>query len=188
MQQPLSPISTPVQRPLTRPLFLVKETREYADQVDRLINATFAANIQSRPVYRYRQHSARVEPLCKIALDPKGTVQGCIRFFKCRLFKEARTVGDAILLGPLSVSSAYRGRGLAHQLIQHSLAEARARRLGPCFVVGDPKIYRKHGFCNATSLNITLEGQDDLRRFLVAELDIGQFSQQLRDSALVPLS
>ena len=126
--------------------------------------------------------------LCKIALDPKGKVQGCIRFFKCGLIKEDGTISDAILLGPLSVSTANRGRGLAHQLIQHSLAEARARRLGPCFVVGDPKIYRKHGFCNATSLNITLEGQDDLRRFLVAELDIGQFSQQMRDSALVPLS
>ena len=133
-------------------------------------------------------HRRGIEPLCKIALDPKGKVQGCIRFFKCGLIKEDGTLNDAILLGPLSVSTANRGRGLAHQLIQHSLAEARARRLGPCFVVGDPKIYRKHGFCNATSLNITLKGQDDLRRFLVAELDIGQFSQQMRDSALVPLS
>ena len=167
---------------------MVKETIEYADQVEKLIDTTFAADIQSRPVYRYRKPSARIEPLCKIALDPKGTVQGCIRFFKCGLIKEDGTLNDAILLGPLSVSTANRGRGLAHQLIQHSLAEARARRLGPCFVVGDPKIYRKHGFCNATSLNITLKGQDDLRRFLVAELDIGQFSQQMRDSALVPLS
>lgn len=187
MIQPLA-TQSPSQKSTSRSLFLVKETIEYADQVEKLIDTTFAADIQSRPVYRYRQHSARIEPLCKIALDPKGKVQGCIRFFKCGLVKGDGTMSDAILLGPLSVSTANRGRGLAHQLIQHSLAEARARRLGPCFVVGDPKIYRKHGFCNATSLNITLEGQDDLRRFLVAELDIGQFSQQMRDSALVPLS
>ena len=45
----------------------------------------------------------------QIALDPKGKVQGCIRFFKCGLIKEDGTLNDAILLGPLSVSTANRG-------------------------------------------------------------------------------
>ena len=95
MPQPLA-MQSPSKKSTRRPLFLVKETIEYADQVEKLIDTTFAADIQSRPVYRYRKPSARIEPLCKIALDPKGKVQGCIRFFKCGLIKEDGTLNDAV--------------------------------------------------------------------------------------------
>ena len=168
-------------------LCLIKESEAHAKQVDRLVELSFSAKIKTRPVYSFRHESARIDPLCKIAIDPLGKVQGCIRFFRCLIARRDRIIDDAIILGPLSISTQYRGQGLAHQLIHRCLAEARARNLGPCFVVGDPKIYRKHGFCNATSLEVTLEGQDDVRRFLVAELKIGQFTSEMQQSTLKPL-
>ena len=168
-------------------LCLIKESSVHAGQVDNLIRLSFPTEINMRPVYKFRHESARIDPLCKIAIDPLGKVQGCIRFFRCLIARRDRIIDDAIILGPLSISTQYRGQGLAHQLIHRCLAEARARNLGPCFVVGDPKIYRKHGFCNATSLEVTLEGQDDVRRFLVAELKIGQFTSEMQQSTLKPL-
>ena len=167
-------------------LCLMKESSVHAGQVDNLIRLSFPTEINMRPVYKFRHESARIDPLCKIAIDSLGRVQGCIRFFRCSISKHDRIVGEAIILGPLSIAAQHRGKGLAHQLIQHSLAEARARDLGPCFVVGDPKIYRKHGFCNATNLQITLDDQDNFRRFLVAELKIGQFTSEMKQSTIKP--
>ena len=63
-------------------------------------------------------------------------------------FATYRLEGDRVLFEHTAVDAAYRGRGLAHQLVEHALAEVRAEgktAVGVCpFVAGvierDPQL------------------------------------------------
>ena len=55
-------------------------------------------------------------------------------------------------LGPISVVPERQGRGVGTQLMEHALAELRARGAAGCVVLGDPSYYCRFGFQAEPSL------------------------------------
>ena len=71
---------------------------------------------------------------------------GCLQFWQVSL---SSSQARAVLLGPLAVDLALRGAGVARGLNQFGLNRAADLGFDLCFVVGEPKLYRRHGFTNA---------------------------------------
>ena len=85
----------------------------------------------------------------------------------------AVTIGGeagAMLLGPLAVAPAYKGRGAGLRLIVASLAEARQLGTRLVVLVGDLPYYARAGFAAAPAGQILLPGPADPARILAAEL------------------
>lgn len=82
------------------------------------------------------------------------------------------TIGGrpAILLGPLAVKPAYKGKGAGKQLVRISLAAAREAGHRVVLLVGDEPYYGPLGFTRLARGAITLPAPADPDRVLVAGL------------------
>ena len=164
--------------PRARPHFITKPQAHHQEQIQRLIVRSFDPEITARPVYRLRSKKSALPSLDRVCVDSNGQITGSLQFYRVAFATPHQDAFEGLrnrmlILGPLAVAARDRGKGIAHKLIERGLHEARARGYGLCFVVGDPKLYRAHGFCNAFGQGFELTGQDDNRRFLVAELEKG---------------
>jgi predicted N-acetyltransferase YhbS len=79
----------------------------------------------------------------------------------------------ALMLGPLSVDPAFRGRGIAAGLVVRSLEAARAAGHGLVVLVGDEPYYRRFGFARVPAGRLVLPGPADAARVLWCELRPG---------------
>lgn len=67
------------------------------------------------------------------------------------------TIGDEpangdeswVALGPISVLPTHQGKGYGRALIEHGLAQMRARGARGCVLIGDPKLYVRFGFVSS---------------------------------------
>ena len=82
------------------------------------------------------------------------------------------TIGGrpSILLGPLAVKTAYKGKGAGKQLVRISLAAAREAGHRVVLLVGDEPYYGPLGFTRLARGAITLPAPADPDRVLVAGL------------------
>ncbi len=88
----------------------------------------------------------------------------------------AVTIGGkpgAMLLGPLAVAPAYKGRGAGLRLILQGLAEARQKGVELVVLVGDLSYYDRAGFAVVPQGRILLPGPADPARVLAVELQPG---------------
>ena len=108
---------------------------------------------------------------------------GCLRFWQVRLHASSLR---AVLLGPLAVELALRGAGVGRGLTQFALNRAADLGFDLCFVVGEPRLYRRHGFTNATWSGITAKAAIPRRRLQVKELWEGSLSQIDAPQTLLP--
>ncbi len=79
----------------------------------------------------------------------------------------------AMLLGPLAVKPAFKGRGAGKQLVRVSIAEARRAGHGIVLLVGDLPYYGPLGFGQLPAYAVMLPAPVDPDRVLVAELKPG---------------
>ena len=82
----------------------------------------------------------------------------------------------ALLLGPLTVEPAFRGKGIGAELVRASLAAARAGGHALVVLVGDEPYYRRFGFLRAPPGRLAMPGPVDPARLLVCELAPGAFA------------
>ena len=84
-------------------------------------------------------------------------------------------IGDApaLMLGPLTVDPAFRGRGIAAGLVSRSLDAARASGHGLVMLVGDEPYYRRFGFTRTPAGRLVMPGPVDAARVLWCELVSG---------------
>ncbi len=120
--------------------------------------------------YRLREHVAPDFALSCVALV--GTL-----LVGANLMTPVRAgEADALLLGPLTVDPAFRNRGIARRLMDHSLEAARGAGHAIVFLVGDEPYYGRAGFKRVPSGRLTFPGPVDPARLLYRELIEGAFA------------
>jgi predicted N-acetyltransferase YhbS len=137
--------------------------------VERLIDAGFGPGRFAKTAYRLREGVAPDGRLSFVAENPKThELLGAVRFWPV-------IVGDrpALLLGPLAVDPALRGRGIGIALMQRGIEEARALGYESVVLVGDEPYYAKVGFKILKSRQIRFPGPVDGKRLLGLALKEG---------------
>ena len=143
------------------------------DAMERLLFQAFGPKRKDLPSYQLRT-GAPLNRLSWVARAPEGRVLGCLRFWQVTFNPLER---PAVLLGPLAVDLALRGHGVARQLTRFGLNRATDLGFELCFVVGEPRLYRRFGFTNAAWSRISTDAPIPPRRLQVLELTKGILSQ-----------
>jgi predicted N-acetyltransferase YhbS len=122
----------------------------------------------ARTAYRVREG---VAPVASLALTGwlDGRLIAGIRFTSIKI----GVVGNALLLGPLVVDPAHKGKGYGKALAGEGLARAKGQGFGLVLLVGDMPYYGRLGFVAVPSGQITLPGPVDPARLLANELSPG---------------
>jgi predicted N-acetyltransferase YhbS len=144
---------------------LTTERPEDGPQIETLLDRAFGAGRHSKTSYRYRQAAAPVLELSRVArADDDGRLLGSIRYWNVEIGGHA-----ALLLGPLAVEPALKGRGIGVALMRDTIDAAvwmNARRI---VLVGDIGYYARFGFVPAAPLGLVMPGEKP-ERLLAAAL------------------
>jgi predicted N-acetyltransferase YhbS len=143
------------------------ERAEDAQGIDALVEAGFGPGRYAKSAYRLREGTHAEAGLSFVAIED-GALRGSVRFWP--VFVGAV---PALLLGPLAVDSAQRGRGVGIALMNRGIEEA--RRLGhrAVILVGDLPYYSRVGFVALPRGRVKFPGPVDPARILGLALEDG---------------
>ncbi len=127
-----------------------QQTSDDAKEIDRLMSLGFSSSHAGRNIWRLREGKV-IEELCLVAETEAGHLLGSIRYWSITIAEK-----PSILLGPLAVDPAVRGRGIGVQLVRQSLERAMAGPWHWCFISGEPNYYLKFGFSPVTYDDVSL--------------------------------
>lgn len=145
---------------------ITPELPEDDGDIERLLDIAFGTDRAGKTVYRLREGVAPIAELGSVIRE-NGVLKGSLRFWPV-VIGDARS--PALLLGPVAVAPADRGKGYARALIWQGLDRARELGYGIVLLVGDEPYYLKFGFTRALTKALELPGPVDLSRFLGLEL------------------
>jgi predicted N-acetyltransferase YhbS len=149
------------------------ERPEDAPLVDALNAESFGPGRYAKSAYRLREGVHAVAELSFVATEG-GVFRGSVRFWPVIIGNE-----PGLLLGPLAVQSAQRGRGIGIALMNKGIAEARKLGYGAIILVGDEPYYARVGFAKLPPGRVRFPGPVDPSRVL---------GLSLKPNALVSLS
>jgi predicted N-acetyltransferase YhbS len=143
------------------------ERAEDQARIEALTEAGFGPGRYAKSAYRLREGVDAVAELNFVAIE-NGVLRGSVRFWPAK-------VGDDIvlLLGPLAVESAQRGRGIGISLMQAGIAEAKRGDWRAILLVGDEPYYSRVGFARLPAGRVRLPGPVDANRLLGLALKDG---------------
>ena len=146
------------------PLVIRPESPADADAVERLHERAFGPGRFARTAYRIREGAPHRLDLSFTALVGSLLV-GSVRLTPV-------TAGDvpALMLGPLTVDSAFESRRIGRALIERALDAARVAGQGLVLLVGDEPYYSRFGFKRLPPGRLAMPGPVDPDRLLAAEL------------------
>jgi predicted N-acetyltransferase YhbS len=133
--------------------------------VEALLDRAFGPERHRKTAQRLRDGQRPAHALALVA-RAGATVIGTVRFWPVRIGRRHR----ALLLGPVAVDAAYRGRGIGASLIRAGLARAKALNHRAVILVGDAPYYARFGFAAQQAAAMELPGPVDRARFLALEL------------------
>jgi predicted N-acetyltransferase YhbS len=145
---------------------ITPESADDTQDIEALLDLAFGPGRYGKAVYRLREGVAPISELCTVIRE-EGMLKGSLRFWPV-VIGDARV--PALLLGPVAVAPADRGKGYARELIWDGLDRARRLGYGIVLLVGDEPYYVKFGFTRALTMALSLAGPVDLNRFLGLEL------------------
>jgi predicted N-acetyltransferase YhbS len=157
------------------------ETAFDASAVEALNALAFGPGRFAKSAYRLREGVAPVAGLSFVAVE-NGVLRGSVRFWPIRIGGQ-----DALLLGPLAVEMAERGRGIGIALMQAGIEAARQGPWGAILLVGDEPYYAKVGFSRLPPGRVKFPGPVNPNRVLGLSLKAGallNLSGQIRRAAL----
>jgi predicted N-acetyltransferase YhbS len=133
---------------------------------ESLLDLAFGRKRAAKTAQRLRDDRLPADGLAFSARTPGGKLVGTLRLWHVSAGRDR----PALLLGPVAVHPAHRGRGIGSALIRAALASA--ARLGhrAVLLVGDEPFYRRFGFARALTENLRLPGPFERERFLGLEL------------------
>jgi predicted N-acetyltransferase YhbS len=132
---------------------------------EALLDEAFGDTRFRKSSERLREDRLPAEGLAFVAAEG-GRVVGTARLWDIRCARAA----SALLLGPVAVDAACRGRGIGAALVRRALRDARRRGHGAVILVGDPPYYNRFGFSNAKTGALWMPGPFERRRLLGCEL------------------
>lgn len=137
-------------------------------QVEALVAEAFGPGRHAKTAYRLREGVSPLLELCHV-LEIEARIAGTVRYWPVAI----GGVG-AIMLGPIAVRRDLQGQGFALQLMEASLARAKALGHRVVVLVGDESYYARAGFARIQPVGrVTLPGPVDLARLLGLELQPG---------------
>lgn len=148
-----------------------RERPEDRGQIEHLLDLAFGPDRFTKTVYRLREGVAPVADLCFVAREG-GVMRGSLRFWPIRIESI-----PALLLGPLAVDPAHRGRGAGIALMRHALDLARQAGHRIVVLVGDEPYYARVGFSRERARHLRLPGPVDEARLLALDLVPGALDQ-----------
>ena len=141
-------------------------------RIEALNAAAFGPGRFAKSAYRLREGVAPVSRLSFVAVEnPKGrgdVLRGSVRFWPIRVGGE-----EVLLLGPLAVETAERGRGIGIGLMQAGIEAARRGPWSAILLVGDEPYYAKVGFARLPPGRVKFPGPVDPTRVLGLSLKPG---------------
>jgi predicted N-acetyltransferase YhbS len=147
-----------------------------ADIVAReiLLDGAMGADRRKKSSEKIRRNRLPAEGLALVARDSEGHVIGTVRLWNIEagISPEGNPI-EALLLGPLAVSSAHEGKGIGAALMRAAISEANARGHGAILLVGDASYYERFGFFAEKTAHLVMPGPFQRDRFLALELKAG---------------
>jgi predicted N-acetyltransferase YhbS len=141
------------------------EVTDDESAISELSAQAFGPGRFARSAYRVREGVPAVPSLSLTGwLD--GQLVGGIRFTALTIGGEER----ALLLGPLVVHPAHKGKGYGKALAEEGLTRARAQGFRLVVLVGDMSYYGRLGFVPVPGGQVALPGPVDPARLLALEL------------------
>lgn len=136
------------------------ERAEDEARIGALTEAGFGPGRYAKSAYRLREGVAAVAGLNFVAVE-NGVLRGSVRFWPIKVGGD-----DALLLGPLAVEGAQRGRGIGISLMQAGIARARKSDWRAILLVGDEPYYGRVGFRKFPAGRVRFPGPVDANRLL----------------------
>jgi predicted N-acetyltransferase YhbS len=134
---------------------------------EALLDAAYGPARHGKPSARLRDGRLPASGLSLVALD-RGRMVGTVRLWHV----SAGRGRPALLLGPLAVHPAYRGRGIGSALMRQTLAAAAERGYAAVLLVGDAAYYGRFGLSPDKTGALRIAGADPAR-LLGIELKTG---------------
>jgi predicted N-acetyltransferase YhbS len=144
------------------------EIRRDVSAREQLLDRVWGASRFEKTAERLREGRLPAERLSFTATED-GRLIGTVR-----LWHVCTGAGrPALLLGPLAVDEASRGRGVGSDLMLHGMAAARRHGHLAVLLVGDAGFYEPFGFSAEKTSALWLPGPYDRHRLLGCELSPG---------------
>ncbi len=134
-------------------------------EIETLLDQSFGPDRRQRAAYGLRQDVPALGELCFV-LRGARLLCASIRYWPVMIAGRQ----PALLLGPLAVGQAWRGRSLGKALIRHSLGRARLLGHGAVLLIGDADYYRPFGFSTELTGGLALPSPVEPGRFQGCEL------------------
>ena len=143
------------------------ERAEDEARIAALTEAGFGPGRYAKSAYRLREGVDPVASLNFVAVE-NGVLRGSVRFWPIKVGEDA-----ALLLGPLAVERAERGRGIGISLMQMGIARAKDGDWRAILLVGDEPYYGRVGFTRIPAGQVRFPGPVDSSRLLGLALKDG---------------
>lgn len=125
----------------------------------------FGPGRYARTAYRVREGTPLVTPHCRVAYFGQ-TLVAALRYTPISI----GGIGGALMLGPVAVEPADKGRGFGKTLIAKSIEDAAHDGFRLVLLVGDLSYYARFGFARIPPGQIVLPGPVNPERLLAREL------------------
>jgi predicted N-acetyltransferase YhbS len=135
--------------------------------VEALNERAFGPGRFAKSAWRLREGVDPVAALSFVA-EENGILCGSVRFWPIAIGET-----PALMLGPLAVAAALRGKGVGLALMEHGIAAARAAGYPAMILVGDEPYYARVGFSKLPPGRVAFPGPVDPARILGLSLKAG---------------
>jgi predicted N-acetyltransferase YhbS len=165
--------------PLTPQAVVRPERARDRARIGALLDICFGPDRHQKTAYRFREGVDPVPELSYVVEyegvhESTGDVSATIRYWPVLLPDDSAS----LLLGPIAVDPEKQSEGIGVNLMNFTLAQARALSYPSVILVGDAPYYSRFGFTREVTRGLELPGWVDLDRFLGLEWDAGSLSRQ----------
>ncbi len=147
---------------------IIPEELSHAKAVKDLLDLAFGPGRFAKTAYRLRE-GVDALPELSFAGFLGDELIATIRFWPVKIGLDTQ----ALMLGPLAVDPARRGRGWGLDMIAAGLSSAKSHGHQLVVLVGDEVYYARQGFEKVPPGQITMPGPSDPHRLLFCELEGG---------------
>jgi predicted N-acetyltransferase YhbS len=144
--------------------FIRPERPDDTPLVEALNERAFGPGRFAKSAYRLREGVDPVASLSFVAVK-EGSLCGSVRFWPIAIGET-----HALMLGPLAVATALRGKGVGLALMEHGIAAARTAGYPAMILVGDEPYYARVGFAKLPPGRVRFPGPVDPTRVLALSL------------------